>query len=565
MIDVMMITHNEALNLPRSLRALQGWTNRIFVIDSGSTDGTPDLARSFGAEVIHHDWEGYARQKNWGLDNLPFESPWVLILDADEVVTTGLRDRLVEIASRKLDTVTENGFFINRLTYFLNRPIRHCGFFPIWNMRFFKRGAGTYEDREVHEHVVIDAPLGYVKEPMIHDDQRGLEHYYAKHNRYSTLEARSIYNEMSKGTSDRGGANLTGEARRRRWLKRNVMPHVPLPALWRFLYMYVIRLGVLDGWIGLEFCRFIASYDALVALKLRELRRLAKTRGSGAAVVHDPPVTALAVPEGGERVLPASTPAADPDPTGCGWGRAFELPAFYAADGVLAVAGLAGHPNEITVYPCGDGFVCADLNGATLSANPASSDFHASMAGVTVDATKSVLTGGGCCDDDEPGSPPGVQAAGDWVFHPGQIWVGHGSDVAPATADKVQEMIRAAASRFLERLSIGIRDPAFSLRLTESEGTPVHLAESEESVPVSPNLERLYPYTTKTLGEKLCRTTNWVAMAVKVLRLKESKEFAYGVSSPTGRIIQWRYSEPACGRLCEKLERYPEWDPYHVW
>lgn len=176
-----------------------------------------------------------------------------------------------------------------------------------------------------------------------------------------------------------------------------------------------------------------------------------------------------------------------------------------------------------------------------------------------------VFTRGGCCDDDEPGSPPGVQAAGAWVFHPGQIWVGHGSDVAPATADKVQEMIRAAASRFLERLSIGIRDPAFSLRLTESEGTPVHLAESEESVPVSPNLERLYPYTTKTLGEKLCRTTNWVAMAVKVLRLKESKEFAYGVSSPTGRIIQWRYSEPACGRLREKLERYPEWDPYHVW
>ena len=316
MIDVMMITHNEALNLPRSLRALQGWTNRIFVIDSGSTDGTPDLVRSFGAELIHHDWEGYARQKNWGLDNLPFKSPWVLILDADEVVTAGLRDRLVDIASRKPDTVTENGFFINRLTYFLNRPIRHCGFFPNWNMRFFKRGAGTYEDREVHEHVVIDAPLGYVKEPMIHDDQRGLEHYYAKHNRYSTLEARSIYNEMSQGTSDHGGANLTGEARRRRWLKRNVMPHVPLPALWRFLYMYVLRLGVLDGWIGLEFCRFIASYDALVALKLRELRRLARTRGSGACAVHDPSVTALAVAEGREHVLRASMPPADAVPTG---------------------------------------------------------------------------------------------------------------------------------------------------------------------------------------------------------------------------------------------------------
>ena len=142
MIDVMMIAHNEALNLPRSLRALQGWTNRIFVIDSGSTDGTPEHARSLGAEVIHHDWEGYARQKNWGLDNLPFEAPWILILDADEVVTAGLRERLVEIAARNPDDVTENGFFINRLTYFLDHPIRHCGFFPNWNMRFFKRGTG---------------------------------------------------------------------------------------------------------------------------------------------------------------------------------------------------------------------------------------------------------------------------------------------------------------------------------------------------------------------------------------------------------------------------------------
>lgn len=306
MIDVMMIAHNEALNIPRSLRALQGWTNRIFVIDSGSTDGTQELARSLGAEVIHHDWEGYARQKNWGLDTLPFEAPWVLILDADEVVTAGLRERLVEMASQDPVAVPENGFFINRLTYFLNHPIRHCGYFPNWNMRFFKRGAGVYEDREVHEHVVIDAPLGYIKEPMIHDDQRGLEHYYAKHNRYSTLEARALYNEMYNHVPGRDVTHLTAEARRRRWLKLHVMPRVPLPAMWRFLYMYVLRLGVLDGRIGLEFCRFIASYDALVALKLRDLRRQARARGSAAAAQPAAPVAALAVAEGGEQVLPAS-------------------------------------------------------------------------------------------------------------------------------------------------------------------------------------------------------------------------------------------------------------------
>ncbi|MFG0252351.1 MAG: glycosyltransferase, partial [Phycisphaerales bacterium JB038] len=99
MIDVMVITFNEALNLPHCLAALQGWTNRVFVIDSGSTDGTQEVAESYGADFIHHDWEGYARQKNWGLTNLPFESEWILIVDADEIVTRGLKKRLLRIAS----------------------------------------------------------------------------------------------------------------------------------------------------------------------------------------------------------------------------------------------------------------------------------------------------------------------------------------------------------------------------------------------------------------------------------------------------------------------------------
>ena len=142
-IDVMMITFNEAVNLPHSLGALQGWANKVFVVDSGSTDGSQEIARSFGAEVVHHDWPGYARQKNWGLDNLPFESPWILIVDADEVITERLRKRLVDTASHPVEDVAENGFFIKRLTYFLGAPIRHCGFFPNWNMRFFERGADS--------------------------------------------------------------------------------------------------------------------------------------------------------------------------------------------------------------------------------------------------------------------------------------------------------------------------------------------------------------------------------------------------------------------------------------
>lgn len=150
------------------------------------------------------------------------------------------------------------------------------------------------------------------------------------------------------------------------------------------------------------------------------------------------------------------------------------------------------------------------------------------------------------------------------VFHAGQIWVRDGTADRPAGGDDLVRFVREAASQFLERLSIGIRDPSFSLRLTEAGGIPVHLAEDEESVPVSPNLARLYPYTTKTLAQELGKPTNWVATAAKVLKLKESRENAYGVPAPSGgRVIQWRYSMHALREIEHMLEQDPEWNPYH--
>ncbi len=300
MIDVIIITHNEAINLPHCLQALQGWTNKVFVIDSGSTDRTLDIARSFGADVVHHDWPGYAEQKNWAMENMPFESPWLLIVDADEVITPKLRDQMVELADKPADDVPEIGFFINRLTYFLDRPIRHCGYYPSWNMRFFKRDKGRYEDRLVHEHIIIDDPIGKIKDPMLHEDRRGLEHYFAKHNRYSTLEARQLYIDITQPDGTKESANVTAETHRRRWLKRNVTQFVPLPSLWRFLYMYVLKFGVLDGSAGFEFCRFIATYDSMVALKLREMLRQRKRGERRAMDFPDAPLSALSKAEGTE-------------------------------------------------------------------------------------------------------------------------------------------------------------------------------------------------------------------------------------------------------------------------
>tara|TARA_Y100000589_G_scaffold295274_1_gene301580 strand:+ start:13788 stop:14624 length:837 start_codon:yes stop_codon:yes gene_type:complete len=273
MIDVLIITKDEEVNLPYCLRALQGWTNRIFVVDSGSTDRTRTIAEELGAEVFEHAWEGYAAQKNWALDTLPLEADWILIVDADEVITPELRSQLQAVAARAPDAVPESGFYLNRLFYFLGRPIRHCGYHPSWNLRFFKRGAGRYEEREVHEHLLIDGSVGWIRTPMEHRDRRGLETYIAKHNRYSTLEAREMVAGL-RGDGDRLDPSLTGnQLQKRRWIKERLYARLPMKWLLRFLYMYVLRLGFLDGLTGLRFCLFISSYELQIALKMIEFQR----------------------------------------------------------------------------------------------------------------------------------------------------------------------------------------------------------------------------------------------------------------------------------------------------
>ena len=273
MIDVLIITRDEEVNLPHCLRALAGWTHRVFVVDSGSTDRTRAIAEEFGAEVVEHAWEGYAAQKNWALDTLPMEGDWVLIVDADEVITPDLRAKLEAIAARAPADVPETGFYLNRLFYFLDRPIRHCGYYPSWNLRFFKRGQGRYEERDVHEHLLVDGPVGWIRTPMEHRDRRGLEPYIAKHNRYSTLEAREIVAGL-RGDGDRLDASLTGnQLQKRRWIKERLYARLPAKWLLRFLYMYVLRLGVLDGLTGLRFCLFISSYELQISLKMIELQR----------------------------------------------------------------------------------------------------------------------------------------------------------------------------------------------------------------------------------------------------------------------------------------------------
>ncbi|MGB7158483.1 MAG: glycosyltransferase family 2 protein [Tepidisphaeraceae bacterium] len=273
-ITIFVTTKNEELNLPFALASVAGWVREIFVLDSGSTDRTREIAESYGATFLFQPWLGYAGQKNWGLDNLPITAPWVFILDADEVITPALRDELTRIATE--DKCEENGFFVNRFFVFLNKRIRHCGYYPSWNCRFFRRGKARYENRDVHEHMIVEGKTGYLRHEMEHNDRRGVEFYIEKHNRYSTLEAREMHKVMNRTSTEVSLSFWGGPQARRRWIKHVIWPRLPARWLFRWLYMYVLRLGFLDGKTGFHFCLFLAAYEHQISLKLHELRLDAK-------------------------------------------------------------------------------------------------------------------------------------------------------------------------------------------------------------------------------------------------------------------------------------------------
>ena len=270
-LSVLVPTLDEELNLPDCLDSVAGWADEVFVVDSYSRDRTVAIASERGADVVQHPFESYSRQKNWALETLPFRNEWLLILDADERVTSELRCDI----ERALVSGGHDGYYLNRRVIFLGTWIRHAGWYPSWNLRLFRHRLGRYDDREVHEHVVLNGRVGYLEHDLLHDDRRGLEAFIARHNRYSTFEARARL-KAECHASDRARlpvSLLASPVQRKRFIRERVWPRLPAKPLVLFLYMYVFRQGFLDGHAGLALCVFHAFQEFMVGLKLAESRQ----------------------------------------------------------------------------------------------------------------------------------------------------------------------------------------------------------------------------------------------------------------------------------------------------
>jgi glycosyltransferase involved in cell wall biosynthesis len=283
-LSVVIITYNEEANLGRTLESVQPLVSNgkgeIIVVDSGSTDRTVEIAKSFAARVFIEEWKGYAAQKNSAIDKAIGD--WVLSLDADEEVDRDLQqalgdtveglervaalkqanahDRTVEDARSDVEyhihTILDGGFsglWLARKNQFLGRWLRHGGFWPDPKLRFFRRGSGRFENRAVHEDVRLDGKTGQIRYgSLIHHSYPMLSDYIEHMNRYSSLGAEMV---VAKGK-----------------VRFSVINIVARP-LATFVYNYWLRLGFLDGREGLLLHLYHAAYVSWKYAKAWELSR----------------------------------------------------------------------------------------------------------------------------------------------------------------------------------------------------------------------------------------------------------------------------------------------------
>lgn len=268
--SVCIPVRNEERNLPACLLALRDHFAEVVIVDSGSSDRTQAIADEHAARVVQFSWDGrFPKKRNWALHNVTFKHDWILFLDADEIVTT---DFITELASI-LPTTKCVGFWLSYTNYFMGHELRYGDRFR--KLALFRRSAGEYEkfpeefwttlDMEVHEHPVLEGPVGNIAAFLTHRNECGLHHYLARHNDYSTWEAKRF---RCLATADR--AAWTQLNSRQRFKYRNLDK-------WWLAHLYywtslIAKGGFRDGIAGWRFAAMKRRYFQDIRLKILEHR-----------------------------------------------------------------------------------------------------------------------------------------------------------------------------------------------------------------------------------------------------------------------------------------------------
>ncbi|OGL44227.1 MAG: hypothetical protein A2161_03230 [Candidatus Schekmanbacteria bacterium RBG_13_48_7] len=242
MITAIVLTHNSEKTIQQCLNSLK-WTDKIVVIDSGSSDQTVLICTESGASVYSHPYKNYGDQLNYALTLV--NSDWVLVVDSDECVTQKLADS-VKNAAVMPDQSIYSGYKISRKSYFLNKPVLHGGWYPDFVLRLFLKQKGTYKERELGSSPVVQGSIGKLKGDLIHHPYDTLNDYFVKFHRYADAWAREMHKKDKKCR----------------------LIHLLLWPPARFLKMFVLKAGFLDGIYGFILSVLTAFYIFTKYLKL---------------------------------------------------------------------------------------------------------------------------------------------------------------------------------------------------------------------------------------------------------------------------------------------------------
>lgn len=246
-LTVIVITKNEAHNIAACLASVS-FADQIVVVDSGSTDGTADIAKQSGAEVtLHCDWLGFGIQKGRALALARCD--WVLSIDADERVSLELKSEI----QKALATAKFKAYSMPRLSSFCGQYMRHSGWYPDRVLRLFRRGDAQFSEDLVHEKVLTQAGVGQLENDLLHETYRNLEQMLSKSDAYSTAGAADMFRRGQSATLVSAVAH----------------------AFWAFFRTYVLRRGVLDGRLGFVLATSVAQTTYHRYVKLWMLGRAA--------------------------------------------------------------------------------------------------------------------------------------------------------------------------------------------------------------------------------------------------------------------------------------------------
>ncbi|HEV2576392.1 MAG TPA: glycosyltransferase family 2 protein [Acidobacteriaceae bacterium] len=270
-VSVLILTLNEELDLPGCLDSV-AWSDDIHIFDSNSTDRTAEIARSRGATVTRRAFDTYAAQRNAAMQ-LPFRHPWVLVLDADERATPELSIEIPRAAAAAPANI--GAFRIRRRDFLWGTWLKHAQLTPYY-VRLLRVGRVHYT-RDINEFVEVDGDTGQLSAPLDHMAfSKGLAHWVAKHNQYSTAEAELLASGDAVRDASLKDALFARNFHDRRAAQKAIFYRMPARPLLKWIYMMFVRGAVLDGAAGVMYATLQSFYEYLIEVKFREILRRRK-------------------------------------------------------------------------------------------------------------------------------------------------------------------------------------------------------------------------------------------------------------------------------------------------